>query len=343
MNTPYGSIEEVVKSSRFKDVLCFDKHQLLEGRIIQDYMDQILGDPAFKGVVGDVDAEIGIAFEKPRYSFPYARKDELKDLVREAGGWLTWDSQTQLWTLNKLKEHEAPAELKGYFKDSVAYAFVWYRDVTPTLMELLNRLTRAFTVCPIFYDAAKFEFLIGDQPYTPGKFNAPSVLLNEGLKKLTGREPRTFTVSDDVRKRQRQDAAYHGALESRYGARLFDEVVLSRILMNFGIGAFFYPVDVDRIFYVVKGGGFDFWAFEVKHKYPETRKVGVEPFFGINNSELRALQLLLTCSVNVLHTILVKPVWDDRLSTMQILCVMICERPHSSSTACWIRRILNRY
>jgi len=318
MNTPFGSIEEVVKNSRFKDVLCFDKHQLLEGRIIQNYMDQILSDPAFKGVVGEIDAEIGIAIGRPRYKIPIDKKDKLKELVKEAGGRLIWDSQTKLWTLSWLREDEAPEELKEYFVGVVSYAFVWYRNITPALTELLNRLTQAFVVYPVFYDVARFEFLITEHSYVAGNFNPPSVLLHEGLRKLTGREPREFVVNDEVRTRQRQDAAYHGAIETAYGPELFDKVVLPRILMNFGIAAFFYPVDVDRIFYVLKGSGFDFWAFEVKHKYPETRKFGVEPFFGINNSELRALQLLLSCSINVLHTILVKPVWNDTLSTMQL-------------------------
>jgi hypothetical protein len=337
MNTPYGSIEEVVKNSRFKDVLCFDKHQLLEGRIIQNYMDQILSDSAFKGVVGEIEAEIGIATGRPRYKIPIDRKDKLKGLVKEAGGRLIWDSQTKLWTLTWLREDEVPEELKGYFAGPVAYAFVWYRNITPALTELLDRLTQAFTVYPIFYDAALFEFLITEWAYAPGNFIEPSILLHEGLRKLTGREPRKFTVNDEVRTRQRQDAAYHGAIETEYGPELFDKVVLPRILMNFGIAAFFYPVDVDRIFYVVKGSGFDFWAFEVKHKYPETRKSGVEPFFGINNSELRALQLLLTCSINVLHTILVKPVWNDKLSTMQLYM-----RNNMREAAWLIYRVIDR-
>src|SRR5687767_9839447 len=140
MNTPFGSIEDIVKNSRFKDVLCFDKHQLLEGRIIQNYMDQILSDPAFKGAVGEIDAEIGIAFGKPRYRIPFERKDDLKKLVRDAGGWLGWDAKAKLWALNMLKEDEAPEDLKRYFVDSIAYAFVWYRVITPALTELLDRL-----------------------------------------------------------------------------------------------------------------------------------------------------------------------------------------------------------
>ncbi len=77
-------------------------------------------------------------------------------------------------------------------------------------------------------------------------------------------------------------------------------------------------MDVDRIFYSLTAGEYEFWAFEIKHKYPNVPAYGQPAYFGLNLGEQAVLERLLACDIKIMHTILVKPVWDDTVSTMSM-------------------------
>ncbi len=205
-------------------------------------MDQILADPAFTGAVGTIDAEVCVAFDRARLRCTYNEKDWLKAQVQQAGGSLTFLTDLKQWQLRGIRPDELPEALQRFVVyRGCAYAFVWYRSDSPALRSFLDRLNRGFKIYPIVYDAARHEFLITQQPHHPGHFTEPDSLLHPVLQTLTPDPMRTMTVTEDVRAMQRQNAAYHGFLVNEYGKNLFEQVVLPRILINFGVGACFFP------------------------------------------------------------------------------------------------------
>ena len=191
-------------------------------------------------------------------------------------------------------------------------AFVWARRRSAGLGRYLEALSGRTAVWLVEYKEADSEFMAapvdGHRPQPPWK-PLQEVAASVG----SGRAPVFDEVAPQVRDRNRINQSFWGYLSERHGTSLGINVVLPRIFLNWGVQPWFRHVwNVDRIFL----HGDQLWHFEIKHKYPMERDGSLA--FGINDGELRLMQLLMGCGLRSLHAVIVKPFWERRSGSMYL-------------------------
>lgn len=268
MDTPWGdlaSLDPLDRDLALK-ILSQDKHQLLEGLVVENTFDQIIR-PLAAGsgpTLAPLDVDTVIARGKEK--------------------WL---------------------------------AFVWARSplTTAGLGRYLLGLEAVADVYLIAYEAGTFAA----RRSLGGKRSRSAVPLHALLSGLTGKTPILPRVSRTVRDAGRQQTAFWGFLNTAYpGRRLWDEVVLFRLLINYGIQPFFRGVwNLDRIclFQKQPETAGKLWMLEVKHKYPMQ---GSPLKFGINDGEVQMMKLAAHAGVSTMHGIIVKPIWDKKIGSMYL-------------------------
>jgi len=120
-----------------------------------------------------------------------------------------------------------------------------------------------------------------------------------------------------VREPGRSMRAFMGGIQGMFGSpsEVFSQVVLERMFKNFVLSPFFrYLWDVDHLLSLPDGR---VMQFEVKHKYPFGARDRLR--FGINTGQVRLMHELACAGIETLHMIMVKPVWNDRVSTGYML------------------------
>ncbi len=263
METPWGRLADLDAADRelaFR-ILSHDKHQLLEGLVVENTFDQILQP---------------LAEARP----PQLQRLDIETVVvdarRETGRWL---------------------------------ALVWVRRATDGLGRYLFALERVAQVHLVEFREG--EFLATER--SGGKRAGGALPLQELLGGLSGRRPIFPQVDLTVRDADRQRAAFWGYLSDTYkGSRLWNEVVLFRLFINFGIQPFFRGVwNLDRICLC----GERLWMLEAKHKYPFGRQV---LRFGINDGELAMMRLAAEAGIATLYALIVKPKWSKDLGSMYL-------------------------
>src|SRR5690606_11627144 len=141
-------------------------------------------------------------------------------------------------------------------------ALVWMRRPTDGLGRYLLALERV--ACVHLVEFREGEFLATER--SGGQRAGAPVPLQDLLGRLSGRKPSFPRVDLNVRDAHRQRAAFWGYLSDTYrDERLWNEVVLFRLFINFGVQPFFRGVwNLDRICLC----GDRLWMLEAKHKYP---------------------------------------------------------------------------
>lgn len=268
METPWGNLADLDLQDRDLafQILSQDKHQLLEGLVVESTFDQIIR-PLATG------------------TGPVLRPLDVDTVVaRGDRGWL---------------------------------AFVWARSPSTTvgLGRYLLGLEQVADVYLLVIEAGTF---VARRSFG-GKRGNSAVPLHTLLAGLTGRAPILPRVSLMVRDTERQQTAFWGFLNTIYpGQRLWNEVVLFRLLINYGIQPFFRGVwNLDRIclFEDQLGATGQLWMLEVKHKYPMR---GSRLKFGINDGEVQMMKLASLAGVTTMHGIIVKPIWDKTVGSMYL-------------------------
>ncbi len=198
---------------------------------------------------------------------------------------------------------------KGSNSSAKPVAFVWAKEKTDGLGRYLVALQERFRVVLVEYQPSD-GFVAS--PVSGGRREADPIALVKLVESLAGRAPTPFVVSESVRDQVRQLTAIWGFLSQHYDSRLPAEILLPRILINYGIQPWFRAVwNVDRIF-LVDG---HLWTFEVKHKFPFGRPLQ----FGLNNGEAWIAGQLERCGIRGIFSIMVKPVWSKDVGSMYIL------------------------
>lgn len=268
METPWGDLADLDPLDRdlaFK-ILSQDKHQLLEGLVVENTFDQII-------------RPLGVG------NGPVLRPLDVDTVI--AKGKESW------------------------------LAFVWARSPSTTagLGRYLTGLEKVADVYLVAIEAGTFVA----RRSSGGKRSKVAVPLHELLSGLTGKAPILPRVSRMVRDVERQQTAFWGFLNTTYpGKRLWNEVVLFRLLINCGIQSFFRGVwNLDRIclFQDQPGATGQLWMLEVKHKYPMK---GTPLKFGINDGEIQMMKLAAQAGVRTMHGIIVKPIWDKAVGSMYL-------------------------
>jgi hypothetical protein len=263
MDTPWGRLADLDATDRdlaFR-ILGHDKHQVLEGLVVENTFDQILRP-----------LEVG---ESPRLK-RLEIETVIVDARRKTGNWL---------------------------------ALVWARKATTGLGRYLLALEKVARVHLV-------EFLEGEFLATAcsgAKRASGPVPIQDLLGSISGRRPIFSDVDLTVRDVDRQRAAFWGYLSDTYrGDRLWNEVVLSRLFINFGVQPFFRGVwNLDRI--CLCDGRL--WMLEAKHKYPfggRTLK------FGINDGELEMMRLAGEAGIGTVYALIVKPEWSRKVGSMYL-------------------------
>lgn len=189
-------------------------------------------------------------------------------------------------------------------------AFVWARSRGPGLGRYLEALARQMRVWLIEYTDGDFFAapFVNGQLQTPGR-----PLQNVAADVAHSTLPRFQEIETGVRNQLRMNQSFWGYLSERHGRQLGFNVVLPRIFLNWGIQPWFRQLwNVDRIFLY----GDQLWHFEIKHKYPMKSRTGLS--FGINDGELRLMQHLIGCGLRSMHTLIVKPYWDNSFGSMYL-------------------------
>lgn len=261
METPWGRLADLDAADRdlaFR-ILSHDKHQLLEGLVVENTFDQILQPLVEARQLLRLDIETVVV-----------------DARRETGRWLV---------------------------------LVWVRRPTEGLGRFLLALERVARVHLVRFREG--EFLAAE--CSGGKIASGRVPLQELLGSLSGRRAIFPKVDLTVRDTNRQRAAFWGYLSETYPcSRLWDEVVLFRLFINFGIQPFFRSVwNLDRICLC----GNQLWMLEAKHKYPFGRRVLQ---FGINDGELAMMRLAADAGISTLYALIVKPKWSKDIGSMYL-------------------------
>jgi len=263
MDTPWGRLADLDATDRdlaFR-ILGHDKHQLLEGLVVENTFDQILQPlvEAQPPALQRLDIETVVV-----------------DARRGTGSWL---------------------------------ALVWARRATAGLGRYLLALEKVARVHLVEFREG--EFLA--TACAGGKRAGDPVPLHELLGGISGRSPIFPQVDLKVRDADRQRAAFWGYLADTYaGDRLWNEVVLSRLFINFGVQPFFRGVwNLDRICLC----GDRLWMLEAKHKYPFGRQALQ---FGINDGELEMMRLASEAGIGTLYALIVKPKWSKDVGSMYL-------------------------
>jgi hypothetical protein len=182
-------------------------------------------------------------------------------------------------------------------------ALVWPHQQREGLGRYLLSLQKGFRVVLIDYDPATRHFTAAE--FRDGKRIAPPVPLTSLMEKLKDQQPAPVKVANAVRDPERHQAVW-SYLSDRYGADLAEQVLLPRILLNWGIQPWFRAVwNVDRV--LIRGE--QCWVLELKHKFPRVwDREGDDPdYFGLNTGQLEVYRTLAKTGLQCLHMILVKP------------------------------------
>jgi len=265
MDTPWGPLADLDPANRELafEILQSDKHQLLEGLVVENTFDQLV---------------LPLTKATPKHFVPL---DVATVVAQSDAG-----------------DHR--------------YFFVWSQS--PKTATGLGRYLLALSRLGVVYLVAYTGTTFTAQCRPQGRSSSDIEPLHDLLRRLTGNNPSITDVDLTVRDRDRQMEAFWGYLSSTYpGRKLWDNVVLFRLLINHGIQPFFGAVwNLDRICL------FDdqLWMLEVKHKYPFTsdRRLVV----GLNDGELSLMNELERAGIQTLHALIVKPVWSKDVGSMYL-------------------------
>ncbi len=194
--------------------------------------------------------------------------------------------------------------------------FVWARSKSAGLGRYLRCLEKAFTPYLLKYHPSS-GFVA--RKIKDGGYNGLEIELSDLLKQLAGGYYKTYEVDPSVRDPLRQKHVFWGFLSNYYKEKLKEQIVLPRLLINFGIQPYFRSVwNLDRVFLV----GDEIWVMEVKHKFP----IELPPKenlptlrFGVNEGELNVISKIVAAEIKCLHLILVKPFWSKQVGVTYLL------------------------
>ena len=188
------------------------------------------------------------------------------------------------------------------FKQSYAFVLSWKERKQTGLKRYLIALGKVFTTYQVEYiGGTGFRA----RPVREGRPASNWEVLEDLLGTLSVRSTKVYAVDNSVRKPDRQLASFWGYLRETYGNRLAEKVAVPRLLVNWGIQPWFRSVwNIDRVLLV----GDLLWVLEAKHKFPYEHSGRLQ--FGLNNGEAYLIRDLVSCGINVIHTIVVKPYWD---------------------------------
>lgn len=263
METPWGHLNDLNLADHelASRILGADKHQLVEGLVVECLFDQIVEN------VSTASGQKVIALDV---------ESVVVDTMRNEERWL---------------------------------AFIWVRSMSEGLGRYLAALEKCLVPYLVTFKDGEFiaSRVLG------GKRAVPARPLQELMMELSGGRMTPFRVDSSVKNADRQRQAFWGFISDYYKGNIGDRVVLPRIFINCAIQPYFRSVwNLDRIFIVDK----DVWLFEVKHKFPMDRS-GLS--FGINDGEIKILDMLAGAGIRCLHTILVKPYWTKDVGSMYLL------------------------
>ncbi|WP_440225326.1 hypothetical protein ACQQ2N_08730 [Dokdonella sp. MW10] len=264
METPWGRLADLDATNRELafTILSYDKHQLLEGLVVENTFDQIL-----------------------------------QPLTEAAP---TSMQRLDIETIIVDTRRKAARRL----------ALIWTRSLTfPGLGRYLQALERVADVHLIEFRENEFFAT----KCSAGKRAGEPTPLQDMLALLSGRRPIFQQADLTVRDADRQRTAFWGYLADTYkGDRLWKELVLFRLLVNFGVQPFFRSVwNLDRICLF----GDRLWMLEAKHKFP----FGKDALrFGINDGELNMMRLMNEAGVSTLYALVVKPKWSKEVGSMYL-------------------------
>ncbi|MGI8465640.1 hypothetical protein [Pectobacterium punjabense] len=263
MKTPWGPLSRLDQKNYelAAEILSADKHQLLEGLVVECLFDQIvmnIQSVTDKKVISlDIDSVV-------------------VDTGRELDRWI---------------------------------GLVWARKKEEGLGRYLILLEKCLVPYLVTYKNGDFMVVL----IREGKKSGPERPLTELMEELSNGKYVPFSVDISVRDKNRQRQAFWGFISDYYKERLWERVILPRILINCGIQPYFRAVwNLDRIVIIEN----DIWLFEIKHKYPMRKK---SLSFGINVGELGVIDRLTDAGIHCLHTILVKPFWSKDVSSLYLL------------------------
>lgn len=264
METPWGLLHELDPHNPTLacEILSTDKHQLVEGLVVESLFDQIIGKLPSVGNSRDVSLDV----------------ETIVVQVTDA---------EEPWI-----------------------AFVWARARQSGLRDYLRALEQGFATYLLKLHEGYFYATRVRDGHIDGKDTLP---LHHLVTKLGYPVARPSAVDPRVRDYLRQQQAFWGFLSAQYGRRLWDDVVMPRLLINHGIQPHFRAVwNLDRVF-IYDG---KIWLGEIKHKFPFGQ---YELSFGMNVGELNVIERLTAAGIQCLHLVLVKPVWSKDQGSMYLL------------------------
>lgn len=187
------------------------------------------------------------------------------------------------------------------------FAFIWARSREPGLGRYLLALSKGMPVYLIDYTAGEFF----GTPFKDQRLEKEARLpLTDLASSITGKGPNVRGVSLAVRDARRTNTAYWGFLDPVYKDKLWDKVILARLLINHGLSPYFQGVwNLDRVcLYRDK-----LWVLEIKHKFPMKNMA-----LGINVGEVQNIAMLQELGIECLYTMLVNPVREPGTSAMYL-------------------------
>jgi hypothetical protein len=197
------------------------------------------------------------------------------------------------------------------FTQGYAFVLSWKRRKQTGLKRYLIALGKVFTTYQVEYiDGAGFRARLVREGKPASNWEVLEVLLGT----LSVRSAKGYTVDSRIRKQDRQLASFWGYLRETYGDRLAEKVSVPRLLVNWGIQPWFRSVwNIDRVLLV----GNSLWVLEAKHKFPYEHLGRLQ--FGLNNGEAYLIRDLVSCGINVIHSIVVKPYWDMNVGSSYLI------------------------
>jgi len=186
-------------------------------------------------------------------------------------------------------------------------AFVWARSRERGLGRYLLALAKGMPVYLIDYADGEFFATPFREQHLKKEARLP---LTELASSITKKGPNVREVSLAVRDARRTNTAYWGFLDPVYKDKLWDGVILARLLINHGLSPYFHGVwNLDRVcLYQDK-----LWVLEIKHKFPMKNMA-----LGINVGEVQNIAMLHGLGIECLYTMLVNPVRKPRTSAMYL-------------------------
>lgn len=269
MYTPLGQVSLSALESDIGlqlKLLCYDKHQLLEGLVVENIFDQILD-----------------SCNHPISSTPY------------------------VITITKSIGCRSK------------FAFLWARRKDDyRFLDVVKIFSRNYETRIVGLDVSSSEFVTSRHCYKNNEKTVFNIELEECLRELMGNRDRDYQVDQEVRDSKRQLQTIWGGLFNSDSKSLLYSALLPRILKNFYFHRFFdFQWDVDRIAFIENQQG-NTAAIEVKHKFPIPQCGS----FGLNTGEVQLIKQLIRSGVVFCHVIFVKPFWDSKSPSINLLSNM---------------------